>query len=364
MSLDFSVFSQDVSPESIKSEMVAKLAAQGLDVDTRAGSYTDLLFSEAAYRLYLVWQQFATLLAAAVPGEGSGPYLDKFGAQYGITRTPAATAYVEVTFSGSDGAVIPAGTVVQTTSGLRFATLLAAQIEDGTATVSAIAQEAGSQYNVEAGTIDRFLLTVPGVTEVTNLEPGAGGADAEGDAAYYGRIHTRLSEPVASGNPAYYEQLALEVPGVGQAKTIPLWDGPGTAKVVVASADKQPLDEITVEAVQQKMEEWRIIGADITAVSAAALTITVSAQCTLDAGTLASAVEDELEERLAALFQELPFGTTDPVRYNQVALQLLSCAGVVDYASLTLNGAAANVTKTAEQVPVLGTVTITAAGGG
>ena len=34
--------------------------------------------------------------------------------------------------------------------------------------------------------------------------------------------------------------------------------------------------------------------------------------------------------------------------------------GVVDYAGLTLNGAGGNVAKTAEQVPVLGTITITA----
>lgn len=358
MALNFDIFSEDISPESIKKQYMTSLAAKGLEIDTRPGSYTDLLFSEAAYDVYRTWRQFKTLLAAAVPGESSGPYLDLFGGQYGIARTSAAKAAVLLTFTGTDGAVIPSGTVVQTSSGLRFSTLMAARIVDGAATASAIAEEAGAQYNVAAGSVNRFLVTLPGVTAVTN-EAGAGGADAESDAAYYERIHTRLSKPVASGNAYYYEQLALEVPGVGQAKTIPLWAGPGTAKVVVASAGKRPLDDTIVAAVQQKMEEWRIIGSAITAVSAAALTIDVAVSCTLENGVMPAAVQAELQHRLEALLESLEFGTTDPVRYNQVALQLLSCNGVVDYTALTLNGGAGNVSRTAEQVPVLGAVTVT-----
>ena len=358
MPLNFDIFSEDISPESIKKQYMANLAEKGLEIDTRAGSYTDLLFSEAAYDVYRTWQQFKTLLAAAVPGADSGPYLDSFGAQYGITRTPAAKASVQLTFTGSDGAVIPAGTVVQTGAGLRFSTLAAVRIEGGSAVAGAIAEKAGAAYNVAAGSVNRFLVTLPGVTGVTN-ETGAGGADEEGDAAYYERIHTRLSKPVASGNAYYYEQLALEVPGVGHAKTIPLWNGPGTAKVVVASADKQPLDDAIVAAVQQKMEEWRIIGSAITAASAVALPVDVAVSCTLENGVTPAAVQAELRTRLEALLEEMDFGAADPLRYNRAALQLLSCDGVVDYTSLTLNGGTGNVTKTAEQVLVLGAVTVT-----
>jgi len=37
---------------------------------------------------------------------------------------------------------------------------------------------------------------------------------------------------------------------------------------------------------------------------------------------------------------------------------LLTVPGVTDYSGLTLNGSAANVSLTSEQVPVLGTVTL------
>ena len=362
MSLDFSAISSEVTPESVKAELVSRIAASGLDVDTREGSYTDLIYSEAAYQIYKAWQQFQVLLAAAVPGENSGPYLDYFAKQYGMTRTPAAVAHVTLTFTGEDGAVIPAGTVCLTASGLRFITDQAAVVAEGTASAPATAELAGANYNVAAGTVTRFLVTIPGVTDVTNQAPGEGGADQESDAAFYARIHTKLSKPVASGNAYYYEQLARETPGVGQAKTIPLWDGPGTVKVVVASEDKQPVDELVVTQAQQIMDEGRIIGADVTVVSAQALEITVSATCTLEGGVQPVAVETELSGRLEEMFAAMDFGADEPVRYNQVALRLLSCQGVADYADLKVNGVAANVVKTVEQVPVLGTVTITAGG--
>lgn len=362
MSLDFSAITGEVTPESVKAELVGRLSASGLDIDTREGSYTDLLYSEAAYQIYKAWQQFRVLLAAAVPGEDSGPYLDYFAGQYGMTRTPAAVAHVTLTFTGEDGAVIPAGTVCLTASGLRFVTDQAAVITEGTGSAPATAERAGSGYNVAVGAVTRFLITIPGVTSVTNQTPGEGGADQESDAAFYERIHTKLSKPVASGNVYYYEQLARETPGVGQAKTIPLWDGPGTVKVVVASEDKQPVDELVVTQAQQILDEGRVIGADVTAVSAQALEITVSATCTLEGGVQPTAVEAELSDRLEEMFAAMDFGTDEPVRYNQVALRLLSCQGVADYANLKVNGAAANVAKTVEQVPVLGTVTITAGG--
>lgn len=360
MPLDFSALETDVTPESVKAEMLRRLGEAGVQADTREGSYTDLLLSEAAYQYYKTWSMYKVALAAAIPSEDSGPYLDGFAGAYGMDRSPAAAAHVTLRFVGEDGTAIPAGTVALTAGGLRYRTDLDGVIAGGEALVPATAEAPGAVYNAEAGTIVRLWTSLAGVTAVTNPQAAQGGADAESDAAFYRRIHTRLSQPVASGNVYYYQQLALEISGVGQARTLPLWDGPGTVKVVVASEDKKPLDEEVVAQVQQHMDDQRIIGADVTVVSAQALEITVSASCALDGGVLPEAVETELQERLEAYFADLPFGTTDAVRYNQVALRLLSCDGVADYAGLTINGAGGNVAKTAEQVPVLGAITITA----
>ena len=78
---------------------------------------------------------------------------------------------------------------------------------------------------------------------------------------------------------------------------------------------------------------------------------------------LASAVQAELETRVAQMFLEMEMGTQEPVRYNRIMVQLLSCDGVVDCTSLTVNGGTANIPVTVEQVPALGTITITPASG-
>ena len=361
MPLDFDALSVDVTPESLKAEMAQRLAEKGLDVDMREGSYTDLLYSEAAYQIYKGLQYHSTLLAAGVPSPESGPYLDRFGGMFGISRTPAATAHTVLTFTGDDGVTIPAGTVVQSTGGLSFITQWEAVITDGTASVSALAAEAGSAYNVAPNTVTRLAISMGGINGVTNEQSGEGGADAESDASYYERIHTFLSEPVASGNVNHYKQWARSVSGVGNAAVLPLWNGNGTVKVIVASEDNAPVDETIVTAAAQYIESVRPIGADVTVVSATALTINIAATCTLEGGVLPASVQEELEGRVAEIFLAMEMGSQEPVRYNRIMVALLSCQGVVDCTALTLNGNSTNIAVTAEQVPALGSVTITPA---
>lgn len=360
MPLDFDALIQDVSPESLKAAMKQGLAESGVPVDTREGSYTDLLYSQAAYQIYRGLAYHPTLLAAAVPSEESGPYLDRFGDMYGLHRTPSATAYVVLTFTGDEGSVIPKGTVAVSTGGLRFTTDLAAAITDGTAQVPATAEQPGEIYNVAVGTVTRLAVSLVGIDQVTNETPGEGGADEESDASFYDRIHTFLSEPVASGNINHYKQWARSVSGVGNAAVIPLWNGNGTVKVVIASEEKEPLDELIVTQVAQYIESVRPIGAQVTVVSAQALSIDVEATCTLEGGVLPGTVQAELEEKLRTMLLEMEMGAQEPVRYVRIMAMLLFCRGVVDCSSLTVNGGTENIPVTMEQVPVLGTVSIRA----
>ena len=209
------------------------------------------------------------------------------------------------------------------------------------------------------GTVTRLATNAAGVDGVTNQAPGEGGADAESDASYYERIHTFLSEPVASGNANHYKQWARSVSGVGNAAVLPLWDGNGTVKVVIASEDKKPLDGAIVTQVAQYIESVRPIGASVTVVSTAALEVNVTAACTLEGGVLPAAVQAELEGQVAQMFLDMEMGAEEPVRYNRILAMLLSCDGVVDCTSLTVNGGTANLPVSGEQVPVLGTVSVT-----
>ena len=219
---------EGMTPESIKSEMLERLTQDGADIDTREGSYSDLLLSEAAYVMWKYGQTLNGFLQIIFPGTDSGGYLDLHAAQIGMTRRAGTKAAVTVTFTGTDGTEIPQGTAVCTESGLRFLTEEDAAIAEGTASVSAEAEEAGAAYNVSAGSIGQLAVNLAGVAGVSNAGAGEGGTDPESDGELYARYHERMAAPIASGNANHYVMWAKEVAGVAYAACLPLWNGNGT----------------------------------------------------------------------------------------------------------------------------------------
>lgn len=356
--LDF----DSITPESLKAEAKEKiratLEAQEMEIDLREGSYTDVLLSEGAMQVYKAYMLAQDLVAVAVPTADGGRRLDAFGGIFGIARTAGTRAEVEVTFSGENGVTVPAGTWICAGTGERFETLENAVIARGSATVRARAEEEGSAYNVDAGEIVRLQSSLVGVSAVSNAAAAAGGADQESDAAYYGRIHTLLSQPVASGNANNYKQWALEVAGVGYAAVQPLWNGAGTVRVIIAGPDLGAVSGETKTAVETHIEEERPIGAAVTVTNVEPVTINVVATVTLS-GTNTAQVQKDLRAALDALFSTWEIGTAGCVRYRRVMALLMNVDGVVDYSVLKVNGGTSDVELTTVQVPNCGTITIT-----
>ncbi len=351
-----------VTPESIKAEakaLIAEALAQtGQEVDLREGSYTDALLSAGAYQVYKAVQLAPDLLAAAAPGPDGGPYLDAFARVYGMVRAPGKKARVKVAFTGAPGAAIPAGTWTVAGDALRFCTLEDAVVgPEETVAVEAEAEREGTAYNVGPGQIDRLQLALSGVTGVTGGQ-AEGGADIETDRAFYERIHLLLSEPVASGNSNNYKQWARECSGVGYAAVLPLWNGNGTVKVVIAGEDKLPVDDSICAAVAAHIDAARPIGAQVTVASVQALEITVEADVAAETGTEAEDIQADLEAALQQLFDAMEVGAGETVRYNRVLALLLSLPGVLDCTQLRVNNGAANIPMGPEQVPQLGAVTV------
>lgn len=342
-------------------EIQARIAARmGDTVSVQEGTFGDLISRAAAYEIWRFYEQMRKMLPIAFVDETSGEYLEARCAEYGIERKAAGTAEVVLTFTGTAGAVIPAGTAAATASGLEFDTLAAAEIgEGGTVEVTAQAVQPGAAYNVAAGRITRLLTSLSGVSAVSNLNTAAGGYDEETDAALFARLAAFRTEPATSGNIYQYEQWALEVEGVGAARAIDLWDGPGTVKVVLAGNGLEPVDETVRAAAEAHIEAKRTAGAEVTVVSAEAVQINVSAAVTMDVSATASSIKAALTAALRGYLSGLAFQATT-VLYNRILFLLLGVDGVIDYTSLTVNGGTANVTLTSTQVPVLGTVEVSA----
>lgn len=347
------------SPETLKASALAALSGT---VETREGSFADLLLSAWAYQAYKNYQLVPAILELAFPTEASGDLIDQRAADFGLSRVAGTKAAVTLRFTARAGAPeIPAGTVAVTADGLRFETTAPAEFSGLTADVPAEAECAGRAYNVDAGSVLYLVKNIAGVASVTNPEAAEGGTDEESDSAFLARYKAYMRRTAASGSPAYYEGLALEVSGVGNVYCEPLWNGAGTARVVLAGPDKEALSESVVSAAKAHLEEGRMIGCSLTVVSVTELPVNVAATVTLAAGASVDDVATELTLRLSEYLLGLPFGTSNLLRVSKVLSLLLDCEGVDEYSGITLNEGTANLTAGRSQTMVAGAVSLTVA---
>lgn len=350
----------ELTPEGIKASMLAGLEIKGADVDIREGSYANTLVSVVAYQLFKMYQQFPGLLSMVFPDENSGEYIDKNAAQIGMVRAAGKKAAVTITFTGAEGTCIPVGTALYAPEvGLQYVTVEDATITDSTATVQAEAAEIGADYNLPAGYITSMYINVAGVLSVCNHEAATGGVDEESDADFYARYHLRRTLPITSGNKNHYIAWATEVTGVAYANCLPLWNGNGTVKVVIAGADRGPVDETIRSACAAHIEDERPVGATVTVVSVAEREIPLTAAVTLTEGYTTEQVGDQLSAAVNELLKKQTFGEQVTIPFSRFLACLLQCPGVADYNAFTVDGGTTAVTIEAEDTSVVGTVTVT-----
>lgn len=328
------------------------------DVQKSEGSFVYDVLAPAALELAQAYVQLDQVLNLGFAPTTSGPYLDYRGAEHGLQRKPALPAGGTVVISGTEGTQIPAGSLFATSGGLDFRTTAQVSIgASGEAAAAVSAAQAGSAGNIPGGAITQIPVAIPGVTAVTNPLPTTGGADQEKDSDLLNRLLDKVRAPATSGNAAHYQQWALEVPGVGEARVFPTWNGPGTVKLAVVDADKQPAPAPTVQAVADHIEAVRPIGASVTVASAEGISIDVGATIALLPGADLSQVQDAFQTALENYLQRIAF-QQPYVSYAQVGTLIMEIPGVADYTGLSLNGGTANIPVGLTQVAVKGTVSL------
>ena len=78
-----SPLSDEVTPESLRAEMLSNLKFRDQTIDTREGSYADALLSPSAYQRWLLRERLKGVLSMVFPDDTSGEYIDKNAAQSG-----------------------------------------------------------------------------------------------------------------------------------------------------------------------------------------------------------------------------------------------------------------------------------------
>lgn len=362
-------------------------ANEGLDpeedvdewTDTREGSHwyvgTTPPRREAARMYDLMGTE---VVAASFPQWAWGEYLDDHGELRNLGRLSATAAGGIVTFSGDEGTVVAAGTVVGVEppdpdtpapeyvvaeTGIIPAPVIPAT--EGVIDLPVQAAEPGSLGNVSGGAVTALITPTPGVAEVTNADPIVGGTDPEADAPFRDRILESFVG-AAVANLYYYRRISLDEPGVGRVTVVPVWDGPGTILVIISTAEGDPVAPGVVDSLQQRLDpvpgqgagEGQV-GATITVETASSMDVTLDATVELDPGyTLAGAggtvpMQDAIDATVAAYVDSVQPG--GEVVLNQVVARIMALRGVHDIGDVLLNGVAVNVAIPADppQVPTL-----------
>lgn len=342
------------------SDSLARMKALVTGYPVIEGSFLHDAFSPVAAEIdTLTDETLPAAMDAHMPDTAMATDLDRVAAAYGVTRKAAAAAVGEVTFTGTPGTVIGASVPVSTQAGFVFLTNSQVTIPAGGAVnVTVTAALPGARGNVGAGAVSMVPISLAGVDSVTNSLVMVGGADAESDTAFRERLLLKIQLPSASGIESDYVRWAREVQGVDDARCVGLWAGPGTVKVIIAGAGMQPADSETRQRCADYLETLRPIGAQITVASVVSVVVNVVANVDLAAGYTLPGVTAAFSATVQAYFEDHAF-VSNYLSYAKMGALLLSVDGVLDYTGLLLNGAASNVALTDEQVPTLGTVTLT-----
>jgi len=350
--------------EAILQRMMERVPA---DVDKRPGSVIYDALAPAAAELAQLYAELDINYNLSFADTASGEYLSRRTAEFGIIRRPATRARREGRFYGAEDAPldIPLGSRFSI-EGVNYAAV--SRIAAGVYTLEC--ETAGTVGNQHFGA----LLPITFVPGLSRAELGAvlvPGEDEEDDETLRQRYFEEISRPAFGGNVADYKQKVGAMDGVGGVKVFPVWNGGGTVKCTIIASDWSVPSPALVHDVQQAIDPPALsglgyglapIGHKVTIGGAQGVAIDVETAVTLDDGVsvqqVREPIEDAIDAYLLGLRKEWANLPQLIVRISQIEAAILAVPGVIDIAGTKLNGGAANVTLSAEQIPVLGEVVI------
>ena len=344
--------------------------------DKRDSAPLPTAISPAAYVLAGFYLTLNQVQQQAFVQTASGQSLDYLGVLAGMTRYPASPAVRLGVFNTA----VPMGARFSTVNGENSINFFVTAAESEANQYQLTAETPGTVGNEYTGPI-LPITNVPGLTSAQITDILVPGDDEETDDAFRQRIISALNNRPFGGNIADYQQNIMAIDGVGAVQVYPTWNGGGTVKCSILGADYMPASSELVQNVQTAIDPptsgqgmgLAPIGAQVTIVAPTELTVNVSATLTLAPGYSIEQVQPLVEASIEAYLLSVrqawgnQTGSTTAeyvadVYLSRVTAAIVGTTGVVNATNVQLNGSAADLNLTAtgiaQQVPVMGTVTL------
>ena len=345
-----------------KDDIQARMVEQVKKVNDKTvieGSFSRDLINANSIEFENAYAEMALLIQAAYGTTAWGKYLTNIAAEFGVDRKEATPSVGELTIIGTANSFIPIRSLFSTQDGsVIFQTDKGVTLDaQGKATVSITSTTSGLYTNVAAGTINKIPVSIRGVSRVTNLAATHAGTDEETDDALRARYLAYVREPATSGNAYHYKHWALACAGVGDCKVIPLAKGPGTVRVLIIGPDKNACSEETIKSTKDYIESVRPIGATVYVETPTYLTISVKA--TVYPVKADNGYKAAIESAIQNYFVQTGFQDNGSVSIAQIGRIMLDTGLLYDYGDLTINDKKVNIPLAVDQLPRLGTLTLT-----
>lgn len=218
--LDSNGFTIETLDELIADIEQQEQGAFGQAFDVSADGPAGQLNGAVSDKLADLWQLAALVYTAQDPDQASGNALDQLLKQSGLTRLPATQSTVTVTYTGTNGTIVDAGTTFSVVgSGAKFASNTSVTIAGGTGTAACTSVSPNNGFGpilAPAGTLTVIETPVGGLTSVINSLDAVVGRNTETDAAARAR-RVALLRNEGLGTVDAIRAKVLGVSGVIQA---------------------------------------------------------------------------------------------------------------------------------------------------
>lgn len=279
-----------------------------------------------------------------------------------------STVGVVFTREGSSGLItIPAGTRLNTPSGLRFILDSDTIIADGntdSASSEVTGEKVGSAYNVSTGSITILEDQVSGtVLTVTNPLAATGGVDTESALSYSNRFQAYI-EGLGRSNIAGLSAGVLSVDGITSVSVVELFPAISNVNVYVYVDDGSTVG-ISAELVQSAQDVidgdgtesnpgYRAAGVNVVVQAPAIQTQDVDVTIEIIAGVDTDQVESDIIDAVTQYINNLGVGSD--IVYNEIVSSIMGVYGIAD---CDITDPVDNAAVSDSQVGRLGTLTIT-----
>lgn len=331
----------------IEADFVSRLTAGGALVRR---SVVKVLARVMAGAMHLLYGNVNFVSKQILPDTAEAEYLDRHAGIWGITRHAATYAEGTVTFTGTNGTLIPSGTELSSPDGKTYTTDANGTISAGSATVAITASEAGTESNLDVASELSPSSPIAGIDSTVTVATATDATDTESDEDLLERVLTRIQTPPAGGTENDYITWAKEVAGVTRAWCFPERMGPGTVGVTFVRDDDEDIIPSAGELteVEDYIEDRRPVTATVTVFAPTPVELDFEIDGVADAA-VRTAIEAELEDLIRR--EAEPEGT---LLISHIREAISKAEGEEDH---DLVSPAADVVAGTGELTVMGTIT-------